>query len=48
MNTEDGDEVTISWTPIVPTEQLRTECDTREQGHKGNYFTDSPKLPTVN
>jgi len=28
--------------PTVPTEQLRRECNTREQGHQGNYFTDSP------
>jgi len=34
-------------TPTVPTEQLRRECNTREQGHQGNYFTDSPKLATV-
>jgi len=34
-------------TPTVPTEQLRTECNTREQGHQGNYFTDGPKLATV-
>ena len=30
--------------PTVPTEQLRRECNTREQGHQGNYFTDSPRL----
>ena len=28
----------------VLTEQPRRECNTREQGHQGNYFTDSPKL----
>jgi len=28
----------------VPTEQPRRECNTREQGHQGNYFTDSPRL----
>jgi len=44
---EDGDEVTIFRKPTVPTEQLRRECNTREQGHQGNYFTDSPKLATV-
>jgi len=33
--------------PTVPTEQLRRECNTRDQGHQGNYFTDSPKLATV-
>ena len=27
--------------------QLRRECNTREQGHQGNYFTDSPKLATM-
>jgi len=31
----------------VPTEQLRRECNTREQGHQGNYFTDSPRLATA-
>jgi len=30
--------------PTVPTEQPRRECNTREQGHQGNYFTDSPRL----
>jgi len=30
----------------VRTEQPRRECNTREQGHQGNYFTDSPKLVT--
>jgi len=34
-------------TPTLPTEHLRRECNTREQGHQGNYFTDSPKLATV-
>ena len=33
--------------PTVPTEQLRRECNTREQGHQGNYFTDSPRLATA-
>ena len=33
--------------PTVPILQLRRECNTREQGHQGNYFTDSPKLATV-
>jgi len=49
MNTEDGDEVTIFRKPTVPTrtEQLRRESNTKEQGHQGNYFTDSPKLATV-
>jgi len=46
-NTEDGDEVTIFQKPTVPTKHLRRECNTREQGHQGNYFTDSPKLATV-
>jgi len=31
--TEDGDRVTIFGKPTVPTEQLRGECTTREQGH---------------
>jgi len=44
---EDRDEVTIFRTPTVPTEQLRGECNTKEPGHQGNYFTDSPKLATV-
>jgi len=44
---EDGDEVTIFRMPTtVRTEQLRRECNTRDQGHQGNYFTDSPKLAT--
>ena len=30
--------------PTVPTEQPRRECTTREQGHQGNYLTDSPRL----
>jgi len=46
-NTEDGDLVTIFRTATVPTERLRRECNTREHGHQGNYFTDSPKLATV-
>jgi len=46
-NTEDGDRVTIFRMPTGPTERLRRECNTREQGHQGNYFTDSPKLATV-
>jgi len=46
-NTEDGDGVTVLRTPTVPTLHLRRECNTREQGHQGNYFTDSPKLATV-
>jgi len=33
--------------PSVPTEQLRRACNTREQCHQGNYFTDSPKLATA-
>jgi len=41
---EDRDGVTIFRMPTVPTEQLRRECNTREQGHQGNYFTDSPRL----
>ena len=46
-NTEEGDKVTIFRMPTVPTERLTRECNTREQGHQGNYFTDSPKLATV-
>jgi len=46
-NTEDGDRVTIFRMPTVPIELLERECNTREQGHQGNYFTDSPKLATV-
>ena len=45
--TEDRDRVTIFRMPTEPTERLRRECNTREQGHRGNYFTDSPKLATV-
>ena len=33
--------------PTVLTEHLRRECNTGEQGHQGNYLTDSPKLATV-
>jgi len=47
MNTEDRDRVTIFRMPTVPTERLTRECNTREQGHQGNYFTDSPELATV-
>jgi len=43
-NAEDRNRVTIFRMPTVPTEQLRRECNTREQGHQGNYFTDSPRL----
>ena len=46
-NAEDRNRVTIFRTPTVPTEQLRRECNTREQGHQGNYFTDSPRLATA-
>jgi len=46
MNAEDGDEVTIFRRMTVPTEQPRREYNTREQGHKGNYFTHSRKLAT--
>ena len=46
-NTEDQDEVTIFRMPIVLTEQLRRECNTRGQGHQGNYLTDSQNVATV-
>jgi len=46
-NTEDGDGVTVCRMATVPILQLRRECNTREQGNQGNYFTDSPKLATV-
>ena len=46
-NPEDRNRVTIFRTPTVPTEQLRRECSTREQGHQGDYFTDSPRLATA-
>ena len=46
-NTEDRSRVTIFRMLTVPTEQLRRECNTREQGHQGNYFTDSPRLATA-
>jgi len=46
-NTEDGAGVTVFRMPTVPILQLRRECNTREQGHQGNYYTDSPKLATV-
>ena len=46
-NTEDGEGVTVFRMPTVPILQLRRECNTREQGHQGNYFTDSPKLATL-
>jgi len=44
---EDGEKVTIFRMPTVPTEQLRRECNTREQGHQGNYFTDSQRLASA-
>ena len=46
-NADDRNWVTIFRTQTVPTEQLRRECNTREQGQQGNYFTDSPRLATV-
>ena len=46
-NVEDGDSVTIFRMLKVPTEHLRRDCNPREQGHQGNYFTDSPKLATA-
>ena len=46
-NTEDGDGFTVFRMPTVPILQLRRECNTRDQGHQGNYFTDSPQLATV-
>jgi len=46
-NAEDRNRVTIFRTPTEPTEQLRRECNTREQGHQGNYFSDSPRLATA-
>jgi len=46
-NTEDGDGVTVFRMPTLPILQLRRECNTREQGHQGTYFTDSPKLATL-
>jgi len=46
-NTEDGDGVTVFRKPTVPILELRRECNTREQGHQGNYFTSSRKLATV-
>ena len=46
-NTEDRDEVTIFRMTSLLTEQLRRECNTREQGHQGNYLTDSLKPATV-
>jgi len=46
-NTEDGDGLTVFRMPTVLIVQLRRECNTREQGHQGNYFTDSLKLATL-
>jgi len=46
-NTEDGDGVTVFRMPTVPILHLRRECNTRDQGHQGNYFTDRPKLATL-
>jgi len=46
-NTGDRDEVTIFRTLTVPTEHVRRECNTREQGHQGYYFTDNSNLVTV-
>ena len=43
-NSENRDRVTIFRMPTVRTEQPRSECNSKEQGHQGNYFTDSPKL----
>ena len=46
-NAEDRNRVMIFRMPTVLTEQLRRECNTREQGHQGNYFTDSLRLATA-
>ena len=46
-NAEDRNRVTTFRMPTVPNLQLRRECNTREQGHQGNYFTDSPRLATA-
>jgi len=46
-NTDDGDRVIVFCMPTVLNLQLRRECNTRDQGDQGNYFTDSPKLATV-
>ena len=46
-NADNRDRVTIFRMPTVPTEQLRRGCNTREQGHQGNYFTEGPKLATA-
>jgi len=46
-NTEDRDEFTIFRMTTVPTQQLNRECNTTEQGHQVNYFTNSPKLATM-
>jgi len=47
IKTEDRDGVTVFRMLTVPILHLRWECNTREQGHQGNYFTDSLKLATV-
>jgi len=36
--------LTIFRKPTVPTAYRRRECNTREQGHQGYYFTDNSKL----
>jgi len=46
-NTKDCEKVMIFRMPTVRNEQLPSECDTREQGHQGNYFGDRPKPWTV-
>jgi len=46
-NSEYCDRVTICPTLTVPTDQLRREFNTREQGPQGNYFTDRPNLGTL-
>ena len=46
MNAEDGARVTMFRMPTVPTLQPRRECNAREQGHQGNYFTNSSKIAT--
>jgi len=46
-NVEDQNRVTIFRMRTIPTKQLRRECNTREQDHQGNYFTDSPRLVTA-
>jgi len=46
-NMEDRARVRVFRMPTVRILQLRSESNTREEGHLGTYLTDSPKLAPV-